>query len=115
MFTLLTTCRWRWNELGEETKLGGLEGVSLPTLFTNHRMEGSATTKTVQSINGFSKMWTYGTQRFKDRSVVLVFWPNGQTYGQKNPFSAISPEKLRVELKDRIPVGYGSTSIPQVE
>ena len=57
--------------------------------------------------------------RFKDRSAVLMFRPKGRTYGQKNPFSANSPEKLMEELKEvfsqlySILVGCGSTRIPR--
>jgi hypothetical protein len=32
-----------------------------------------------------------------------MFWPKGQTYGQKNPFGAKSPEKLKAELKEAFP------------
>jgi 2-polyprenyl-6-methoxyphenol hydroxylase-like FAD-dependent oxidoreductase len=48
---------------------------------------------------------TYGAMlpRFKDRVVLLMFWSKGQTNGQKNPFNANSPEKLRIELTDAFP------------
>jgi 2-polyprenyl-6-methoxyphenol hydroxylase-like FAD-dependent oxidoreductase len=52
-----------------------------------------------------NKKWTYGAMlpRFKDRSVLLMFWPKGKTYGNNNPFNANSPEKLRVELSEIFP------------
>jgi 2-polyprenyl-6-methoxyphenol hydroxylase-like FAD-dependent oxidoreductase len=51
------------------------------------------------------KKTTYGAMlpRFKDRSVLLMFWSKGQTNGQRNPFNANSPEELRVELKEVFP------------
>lgn len=51
----------------------------------------------------FATYWCDATG-FKDRSVVLMFWPTkGQTSGRKNPFSANSTEKLKVELKEAFP------------